>query len=85
MAQVDLSSFDFGTILVDPPRSGLDAETLALVQQFDQVIYISCNPETLLDNLQELKLTQDLKRLALFDQFPYTHHAECGVVLHKRN
>jgi hypothetical protein len=23
--------------------------------------------------------------LALFDQFPYTHHAECGVVLHKRN
>ena len=85
LAQVDLSSFDFGTILVDPPRAGLDAETLALVQQFDQVIYISCNPETLLDNLQELKQTHDLKRLALFDQFPYTHHAECGVVLHKRN
>ena len=85
LAQVDLSSFDFGTILVDPPRAGLDAESLALMQQFDQVIYISCNPETLLDNLQELKQTHDLKRLALFDQFPYTHHAECGVVLHKRN
>ncbi|MBT3438106.1 MAG: tRNA (uridine(54)-C5)-methyltransferase TrmA [Oceanospirillaceae bacterium] len=85
LADVDLSSFDFGTILVDPPRAGLDPDTLALVQQFDQVIYISCNPETLLDNLQHLKQTHDLKRLALFDQFPYTHHAECGVVLHKHN
>lgn len=85
LADVDLTSFEFGTILVDPPRAGLDPDTLRLVQQFDQVIYISCNPETLLDNLQELKQTHDLKRLALFDQFPYTHHAECGVVLHKRN
>jgi tRNA (uracil-5-)-methyltransferase len=85
LAEVDLTSFDFGTILVDPPRAGLDPQTLALVQQFDQVIYISCNPETLLDNLHELKQTHALKRLALFDQFPYTHHAECGVVLHKRN
>jgi tRNA (uracil-5-)-methyltransferase len=85
LAEVDLVSFDFGTILVDPPRAGLDPQTLALVQQFDQVIYISCNPETLLDNLHELKQTHALKRLALFDQFPYTHHAECGVVLHKRN
>ena len=85
LADIDLTSFDFGTILVDPPRAGLDPDTLALVQQFDQVVYISCNPETLLDNLQELKQTHVLKRLALFDQFPYTHHAECGVVLHKRN
>jgi len=85
LADVDLNSFDFGTILVDPPRAGLDPDTLALVQQFDQVVYISCNPETLLDNLQHLKQTHSLKRLALFDQFPYTHHAECGVVLHKHN
>ena len=85
LVDVDLTSFDFGTILVDPPRAGLDLDTLALVQQFDQVVYISCNPETLLDNLQVLKQTHDLKRWALFDQFPYTHHAECGVVLHKRN
>jgi len=85
LADVDLTRFDFGTILVDPPRAGLDPDTLRLVQQFDQVIYISCNPETLLDNLQDLKQTHNLKRLALFDQFPYTHHAECGVVLHKHN
>ena len=85
LADIDLSSFNFGTILVDPPRAGLDQQTLALVQQFDQVVYMSCNPDTLLENLQELKQTHVLKRLALFDQFPYTHHTECGVVLHKRN
>ena len=85
LADVDLTSYDFGTILVDPPRAGLDPDTLALVQQFDRVIYISCNPDTLMDNLNDLQHTHELKRMALFDQFPYTHHAECGVVLHKRN
>lgn len=85
LADVDLTHYNFGTILVDPPRAGLDQGTLELVQQFERVIYISCNPETLLDNLTKLKQTHTLKRLALFDQFPYTHHAECGVVLQKRN
>ena len=84
LAGIDLKIYDFGTILVDPPRAGLDPDTLALVQQFDQVIYISCNPDTLIDNLEQLSQSHELKRLALFDQFPYTHHAECGVVLQKR-
>ena len=38
-------------ILVDPPRCGLDAETLALVARFDHVLYVSCNPSALRANL----------------------------------
>lgn len=81
---IDLNSYECETIFVDPPRSGLDAETLAMVQAYPQILYISCNPETLCDNLQTLAQTHQVTRLALFDQFPYTHHMECGVWLTRK-
>ncbi|MDO4997234.1 MAG: tRNA (uridine(54)-C5)-methyltransferase TrmA [Neisseria sp.] len=81
---VDLKSYDFSTIFVDPPRAGVDDETLKLVAQFEHVIYISCNPETLHSNLQVLTQTHDVVRMAMFDQFPFTHHIESGVLLKKR-
>jgi tRNA (uracil-5-)-methyltransferase len=80
----DLKSYDFSTVLVDPPRAGLDDKTIAMIQQFDKIIYISCNPLTLADNLQQLNRTHILKRSALFDQFPFTEHIESGVYLEKR-
>ncbi len=65
-------------------RAGIDDDTLALIAQFPQIIYISCNPETLYDNLQTLSETHDIKRFAMFDQFPFTHHVESGVLLVKK-
>ncbi|MGS9064307.1 tRNA (uridine(54)-C5)-methyltransferase TrmA, partial [Salmonella enterica subsp. enterica serovar Infantis] len=47
-------------------------------------LYISCNPETLCKNLEKLSQTHTVTRLALFDQFPYTHHMECVVLLTAR-
>jgi len=81
---IDLKSYQCDTIFVDPPRSGLDEETVKLVQGYAQILYISCNPQTLCDNLATLSQTHDISRLALFDQFPYTHHMECGVLLTRR-
>jgi len=81
LSAIDLDAYQFSTVLVDPPRAGLDDHTLRFVQKFEQILYISCNPETLTKNLQPLKNTHVIKRLALFDQFPYTHHIECGVYL----
>ncbi|GGK85930.1 tRNA (uridine(54)-C5)-methyltransferase TrmA [Amphritea balenae] len=81
---VDLTEYNFSTVLVDPPRSGLDDETVKQVAEYDNIIYISCNPDTLQDNLQQLTKTHTLQRFAIFDQFPYTHHLECGVYLTRR-
>ena len=81
---IDLQSYQCETIFVDPPRSGLDEETVKLVQGYPQILYISCNPQTLCDNLATLAQTHAVTRLALFDQFPYTHHMECGVLLTRR-
>jgi tRNA (uracil-5-)-methyltransferase len=81
---IDLKSYQCETIFVDPPRSGLDSETEKMVQAYPRILYISCNPETLCKNLETLGQTHKVERLALFDQFPYTHHMECGVWLTKK-
>ena len=83
-ANIDISTYDFDTVFVDPPRAGIDDETLKLLQGFERIIYISCNPDTLHDNLKQLSQTHKITKFALFDQFPYTHHVESGVLLEKR-
>lgn len=80
-AGVDLENCDFRTVLVDPPRAGLDEETVKQVQGYEDILYISCNPQTLAENLELLCQSHRIERFALFDQFPYTDHIECGVVL----
>ena len=79
-----LADYRLGTVFVDPPRAGLDAATLACVRGFDTILYISCNPTTLLANLEQLAQSHRIDALAFFDQFPYTDHLECGVRLRRR-
>lgn len=80
---VDLDTYNFSTIFVDPPRAGLDNTTRALVKDFNQIIYISCNPETLKRDLQEIIKTHTIQKFAFFDQFAFSSHIESGVVLKK--
>ncbi|PID67006.1 MAG: tRNA (uridine(54)-C5)-methyltransferase TrmA [Gammaproteobacteria bacterium] len=81
---IDVGDYHVKTIFVDPPRAGVDENTLKLMQGFENILYISCNPDTLYDNLQTLTETHKVERMALFDQFPYTHHIEMGVWLQRR-
>jgi len=80
----DLTAYNYDTVLVDPPRAGLDPDSIELVSRFEKIIYISCNPHTLHDNLTELIKTHKIENFALFDQFPYTDHVETGVILTRR-
>lgn len=81
---VDLDAYDLGTLFVDPPRCGLDAPTLKLAHGFETVVYMSCGPDTLAENLHALNATHVVADFAVFDQFPYTDHCEVGVVLKRR-
>jgi tRNA (uracil-5-)-methyltransferase len=81
LAKVNLESFNFSTIFVDPPRAGLDSGTEKLVTEIDHILYISCNPQTLAENLKQITKTHRVVKAALFDQFPWTHHIESGVLL----
>ncbi|WP_299312891.1 tRNA (uridine(54)-C5)-methyltransferase TrmA [uncultured Halomonas sp.] len=85
VAEWALEDYDFTTVLVDPPRAGLDEASCRQLSGYARIVYISCNPDTLEDNLALLTETHRITRLALFDQFPWTHHCECGVLLERKD
>mmetsp|Transcript_14379 Transcript_14379/g.32569 ORF Transcript_14379/g.32569 Transcript_14379/m.32569 type:complete len:130 (-) Transcript_14379:70-459(-) len=70
-------------VLVDPPRSGLDSDTLQLVTCYNHILYVSCNPEALHADLTHLSSTHCVRSFAVFDHFAYTNHLECGAYLTK--
>ena len=83
LQNIDLHSYTFSTIFLDPPRAGLDNLTVQLAMNFDNILYISCNPLTLKENIKAFGGSHKIEHFAVFDQFPYTHHLECGVLLKK--
>ncbi len=74
-------------VLVDPPRTGLEENTInALLQlkNLKKIIYISCNPSTLARDISKLvKNGFVLKSTRFIDMFPHTYHIESLTVLEK--
>ena len=81
MKEIEITSYNISTIFVDPPRSGMDEVSCKFASRYENILYISCNPETLLRDLDILCKTHTVEGMAIFDQFPYTHHVEMGVKL----
>ena len=71
-------------ILVDPPRSGLDEDTRALVAMYEHILYVSCNPAKLREDMETLGDEYEVRRFAIFDHFAYSGHLECGAYLRRR-
>jgi len=84
MKDINIKEYNINSIFVDPPRSGMDDSTCKFCARYEHILYISCNPQTLVRDLDVLKETHEVIDMALFDQFPYTHHVEMGVKLVKK-
>lgn len=70
-------------VMVDPPRKGLDRKSVDNILRISpkRLVYISCNPATLVRDLSALEVLYDIKRLKPVDMFPFTSHVECCSVL----
>ena len=66
-------------VVVDPPRKGLDKTTIENINKIEakKVIYISCNPATLVRDLSYLEDKYEIKEIQPVDMFPFSHHVEC--------
>ncbi|PHQ55337.1 MAG: tRNA (uridine(54)-C5)-methyltransferase TrmA [Sulfurimonas sp.] len=84
MKEIDINKYNIKSIFVDPPRSGMDTDSCNFISRYEHIVYISCNPESLVRDLDILSKTHTVMDMALFDQFPYTHHVEMGVKLLKK-
>lgn len=73
-------------IILDPPRSGVSPKALDYVIKFNakEIIYVSCNPKTMVDNLETLLAAgYKVEKSKVKDMFPNTPHAECCLKLIK--
>jgi tRNA (uracil-5-)-methyltransferase len=84
MKEIDINKYNIDSIFVDPPRSGMDTDSCNFISRYEHIVYISCNPESLVRDLDILTQTHTVMDMALFDQFPYTNHVEMGVKLLKK-
>ena len=73
-------------IVVDPPRSGLDQKTKKYLELIcpQTIIYISCDPVTLVRDLNDLNDCFDVQFIKPVNMFPRTYHVECVCLLSKR-
>lgn len=77
---------DIDLIVVDPPRSGLDDYTRDILKKMmsKTIIYVSCDPVTLMRDLKDLKDIYNIKYIKPFNMFPRTYHCESITVLERR-
>lgn len=73
-------------VIVDPPRSGLKKSVITCLKEnkIEKIIYISCNPITLVRDLKLLKEEYEITSLKCYDMFPFTKHIETCVVLNRK-
>lgn len=74
-------------IVVDPPRMGISPKALDKIISYgvEQIVYISCNPKTLAENLYYMQFYgYEVKSLKTFDNFANTKHIEAVTLLTRK-
>lgn len=71
------------SLVVDPPRKGLGQNICQLVldNNFDNIVYVSCDSATLARDLLQLSVKYDVKYCQGYDMFPNTDQVETLVWL----
>ncbi len=74
-------------VFVDPPRKGLDETTVENLLKIKpkKIIYISCNPASLVRDLHKLEEKYEILKITPVDLFPWTSHVECVVALNLKS
>ena len=74
-------------VMFDPPRKGLDKKSIHNILKIKpkKIVYISCNPATLIRDLSDFEDLYEIKSITPVDMFPFTSHVECVAVLELKN
>ena len=74
-------------VMVDPPRKGLDNKSIDNILQIrpKKIVYISCNPATLVRDLAKVEEFYEIRKIKPVDMFPFTSHVECCALMILKN
>ncbi len=81
-----INKYDLNTIIFDPPRKGLNNNTIEMVckKNISKIIYLSCNPTTQIRDIKAfIQNNYTIKDIYIYDMFPHTFHIESLVILEK--
>ena len=80
---VNKLNIEFDTLIVDPPRKGLDYNTIQFIKdnKFKKIIYVSCDPNTLMRDLKSLSDIYKIDEYKVLDMFSYSYHVESFCLL----
>jgi len=69
---------DVDVIVTDPPRSGLHPTAVNALKEMAPpwIVYVSCNPKALGEDVRRLSELYDLRKVEGVDLFPHTDHME---------
>lgn len=73
-------------VMIDPPRKGLDKKSVNNILKISpkRLVYISCNPATLVRDLSAFEDVYEVKLLKPVDMFPFTSHVECVALMGRK-
>ncbi len=79
-------SVQISAMVVDPPRIGLHPKTLQALLELNppRLAYVSCNPESLARDLQNLVPFYRIRSAQAVDLFPHTAHVETLCLMEHR-
>lgn len=83
---IDRITYEYDTIILDPPRSGIDKNVINRIieEKINKIIYISCNPLTLARDIKLLNDYYNIEDIILLDMFPNTEHVESICVFERK-
>lgn len=73
-------------VMFDPPRKGLDKNSINNILKIKpkKIVYISCNPATLIRDLAEFEETYEIRTIVPVDMFPWTSNVECVALMNRK-
>ena len=73
-------------VMFDPPRKGLDKNSINNILKIKpkKIVYISCNPATLIRDLVDFEDIYEVKTIIPVDMFPFTSHVECVALMGRK-
>ena len=84
---INKNSVKADIVMLDPPRKGLDKFSINNILKIKpkKIVYISCNPATLVRDLASFEQFYDISQIVPVDMFPFTSHVECVALMGRKD
>jgi 23S rRNA (uracil1939-C5)-methyltransferase len=85
--EFDKQGIEPDIIILDPPRAGVREKAITKILKYNvkNIVYVSCNPKSLVQDLRLLEMNGYVaEKVCCVDMFPQTPHVECVVLITRK-